>query len=89
MHTEISYANRPDAQRKAINDWCNYLGLKRAKLLLCLARQDKPIRELWDSFNRWCGFTGVTGYPVLATFAYCHAMTVEELQNHPALADCD
>ena len=86
-HYTRDYANQTD--RKAIIDWVNWLGMKRAKILLRVARQDQPIADLWKSFNFYCSFTGVSGYPVLATFAYCHAMTVEELRNHPALQNID
>ena len=77
-HFTISYKGQT-SDRKALNDWCNWLGLKRAKLLLTLARRDAPLLTTWRQFDFYCSFAGVSGHPVLAVFAYCHAMSVEEL----------
>lgn len=65
MHSNIRYQEGDEEDRRALNDFVNYLGLSRAKILRRLA-MDITISE--ESYTHWCSFAGVEGRPVHVSF---------------------
>lgn len=65
MHYEISYKG-DNSDRRAINDWVNWLGLRRAKLLAGLVKQGGT----WKQFDFYCSFAGVSGKPNIAAYEH-------------------
>lgn len=65
MHYEISYKG-DNSDRRAINDWVGWMGMKRAKLLIAFVKQGGT----WKQFDFYCGFAGVSGKPNIATFEH-------------------
>jgi hypothetical protein len=86
----VSYKG-DNSGRRAVNDWVQWLGMKRSKMLARVARgtstdPDLPCStptERWNTFNLCCGFAGVSGQPVREAFKHFAKITQEELEAIP------
>lgn len=65
MHYTIDYS-RDNSDRRAVLDWINWLGFKRAKLLAVLAKEHGN----WKQFDFYCCFAGVSDKPNIAAFEH-------------------
>lgn len=73
MRSTIDYSNlsREDADRAALKDMLQYLGVEKFDLLIDMTQgevfSDDPVKGI-AQINFYCGFAGVTGLPF---FAFC------------------
>lgn len=69
MHNKIDYTNMLDKERAARLDFVQYLGYKKSRILIKIIYHTNT---LYGEFEAWCGFAGVSGYPVKAMWNKYH-----------------